>query len=183
MELEALIEKFRNQKDDSTPSYEEPSTNMFDAPIPGQSLTDEPGNYPWEHPPQTASIEEAADAVYESIMDKENMARMFTLLRMGIPIEALVKVITFSGFLEGKWTVDVAKLLEPIVAMMIAGEAALAEIPAKVNMGDAEDENFFRDMAERKLDMKQDKEMQKMNLEMSPLEQLKPMQGLMVRGE
>ena len=31
---------------------------------------------------------------------------------------------------------------------------ALAEIPAKVNMGDA-DENFFRDMAERKLDMKQ----------------------------
>ena len=38
-------------------------------------------------------------------------------------------------------------------------------------------------MAERKLDMKQNKEMQKMNLEMSPLEQLKPMQGLMVRGE
>ena len=183
MELEALIEKFRNQKDDSTPSYEEPRTNMFDAPIPGQSLTDEPGNYPWEHPPQTASIEEATDAVYESIMKEENMARMFTLLRMGIPIEALVKVITFSGFLEGKWTVDVAKLLEPIVAMMIAGEAALAEIPAKVNMGDAEDENFFRDMAERKLDMKQNKEMQKMNLEMSPLEQLKPMQGLMVRGE
>ena len=183
MELEALIEKFRNQKDDSTPSYEEPSTNMFDAPIPGQSLTDEPGNYPWEHPPQTASIEEATDAVYESIMKEENMARMFTLLRMGIPIEALVKVITFSGFLEGKSTVDVAKLLEPIVAMMIAGEAALAEIPAKVNMGDAEDENFFRDMAERKLDMKQNKEMQKMNLEMSPLEQLKPMQGLMVRGE
>ena len=92
MELEALIEKFRNQKDDSTPSYEEPSTNMFDAPIPGQSLTDEPGNYPWEHPPQTASIEEATDAVYESIMKEENMARMFTLLRMGIPIEALVKV-------------------------------------------------------------------------------------------
>ncbi len=183
MELEALIEKFRNQKDDTTPSYEEPSTNMFDAPIPGQSLTDEPGNYPWEHPPQTASIEEATDAVYESIMKEENMARMFTLLRMGIPIEALVKVITFSGFLEGKWTVDVAKLLEPIVAMMIAGEAALAEIPAKGNMGDAEDENFFRDMAERKLDMKQNKEMQKMNLEMSPLEQLKPMQGLMVRGE
>ena len=182
MELEALIEKFRNQKDDSTPSYEEPSTNMFDAPIPGQSLTDEPGNYPWEHPPQTASIEEATDAVYESIMDKENMARMFTLLRMGIPIEALVKVITFSGFLEGKWTVDVAKLLEPIVAMMIAGEAALAEIPAKVNMGDAEDENFFRDMAERKLDMKQDKELSKLNLEMAPTE--KPeMSGLMARGE
>ena len=25
--------------------------NPFDTPIPGQSLTDTPGNYPWEHPP------------------------------------------------------------------------------------------------------------------------------------
>ena len=25
--------------------------NPFDAPVPGQSLTDTPGNYPWEHPP------------------------------------------------------------------------------------------------------------------------------------
>ena len=27
--------------------YKEPDYNPFDAPIPGQSLTDEPGNYPW----------------------------------------------------------------------------------------------------------------------------------------
>ena len=182
MELEALIEKFRNQKDDSTPSYEEPSTNMFDAPIPGQSLTDEPGNYPWEHPPQTASIEEATDAVYESIMKEENMARMFTLLRMGIPIEALVKVITFSGFLEGRWTVDVAKLLEPIVAMMIAGEAGLAEIPAKVNLGDAEDSQFFKDMAERKLDMNQAEKLKQMP-ELPKEDMMASIQGLMAKGE
>ncbi len=151
MELEALIEKFRNQKDDSTPSYEEPSTNMFDAPIPGQSLTDEPGNYPWEHPPQRATVEEALDEIYESLMKEKNMKRMFTLLRMGIPVEALVKVITFSGFIEGKYTVDVAKLLEPIVAMIITGEATLAEIPAKINLNDAEDTDFFKEMADRSM--------------------------------
>ena len=144
MELEQLIQKFREQEAEPTTSYEEPSVNRFDAPIPGQSLTDTPGNYPWEHPPKTASIEEATDYVYESMMEPENMERMFTLLRMGIPIEALVKIITFSGFLEGRWTVDTAKLLEPIVAMMIAGESALAEIPAKVNMGDAEGTDFFK---------------------------------------
>ena len=60
------------------------------------------------------------------------MARLFTLLRMGIPIEALVKVITFSGFIEGKYTVDVAKLLEPIVAMMITGEAKLEKYPLEL---------------------------------------------------
>ena len=28
-------------------TYEEPEFNPFDAPVPGQSLTDEPRNYPW----------------------------------------------------------------------------------------------------------------------------------------
>ena len=101
MELEQLIQKFREQEAEPTTSYEEPTVNRFDAPIPGQYLTDTPGNYPWEHAPKTASIEEATDSVYESLMQPENMERMFTLLRMGIPIEALVKIITFSGFLEG----------------------------------------------------------------------------------
>ena len=136
MELDKLIEKFKNEQLEQPTEYVEPSENRFDAPIPGQSLTDEPGNYPWEHPPQRATIEEALDEIYESLMEEQNMKRMFTLLRMGIPVEALVKVITFSGFLEGKYTVDVAKLLEPIVSMIITGEAALAEIPAKINLDD-----------------------------------------------
>ena len=180
MELDKLIEQFKNQTMQETGTYTEPEDNVFDAPIPGQSLTDEPGNYPWEHPPQTASIEEATDYVYESIMRKENMERMFTLLRMGIPVEALVKVITFSGFLEGKWSVDVAKLLEPIVAMMITGEASLAEIPAKVNLGDAGDTDFYRDMSERKLDMKQNEEMIKKELDM-PDNRSADIKGLMAK--
>ena len=181
MELEQLIQKFRDQESENVTSYEEPNVNRLDAPIPGQSLTDEPGNYPWEHPPKSASIEEATDSVYESIMKPENMERMFTLLRMGIPIEALVKIITFSGFLEGRWTVDTAKLLEPIVAMMVAGEAAIAEIPAKVNMGDAENTEFFKDMSERKRDMIQAKEMKEMP--MIEMDTPAPRLGLMAKGE
>jgi len=180
MELDKLIEQFKNQTMQEQGAYTEPEDNAFDAPIPGQSLTDEPGNYPWEHAPQTASIEEATDYVYESIMKPKNMERMFTMLRMGIPIEALVKVITFSGFLEGKWTVDVAKLLEPIVAMMITGEASLANIPAKVNLGDAGDEDFFKNMSERKYDMKQKEEQIKKELEM-PGNNTPDVKGLMAK--
>ena len=182
MELEKLIEKFKNEQLEEPTEYTEPAENPFDAPIPGQSLTDEPGNYPWEHPPQRASVEEALDEIYESMMQEQNMKRMFTLLRMGIPVEALVKVITFSGFLEGKYTVDVAKLLEPMVAMIITGEATLAEIPAKVNMGDAEDTDFFKEMADRKYDMKLDKEDKDKQVEM-PMEAPADIAGLMARGE
>ena len=150
MELDKLIEKFKNEQLEEPTEYVEPSDNRFDAPIPGQSLTDEPGNYPWEHPPQRATVEEALDEIYESLMQEKNMKRMFTLLRMGIPVEALVKVITFSGFIEGKYTVDVAKLLEPIVAMQIMSKAQIAEIPAKINLEDTEDTEFYKDMAKVK---------------------------------
>ena len=182
MELDKLIEQFRKERLQEPTQYIEPSDNRFDAPIPGQSLTDEPGNYPWEHPPQRASVEEALDDIYESLMREKNMKRMFTLLRMGIPVEALVKIITFAGFLEGKYTVDVAKLLEPMVSMIITGEATLAEIPAKINIGDAEDTNFYKEMAGRKYDMKLDKEQKDKQMEM-PMEEPANIAGLMARGE
>ena len=182
MELDKLIEQFRKERLQEPTQYIEPSDNRFDAPKPGQSLTDEPGNYPWEHPPQRASVEEALDDIYESLMQEKNMKRMFTLLRMGIPVEALVKIITFAGFLEGKYTVDVAKLLEPMVSMIITGEATLAEIPAKINIGDAEDTNFYKEMASRKYDMKLDKEQKDKQMEM-PMEEPANIAGLMARGE
>jgi hypothetical protein len=130
--------------------YEEPTINPFNAPIPGQGLTDEPGNYPWEHPPQFPAIEDAADFIYERLSNPKQLKRLLTMMRIGVPIEALVKVITFSGFLEGKFTVDVARLLEPIVAMQIMSKAQVAEIPAKINLEDTEDTEFYKDMAKVK---------------------------------
>ena len=137
--------------------YKEPSINPFDAPVPGQSLTDTPGNYGWEHPPQFADVEGAAEYVYNRLQKKENTKRLVVLLKMGIPIEALVKITAFSGFLEGKWTVDVAKLLEPGIAMMITSIAEIGKIPAKVTLGDVNDEEFFDEMARNNLAIEADR--------------------------
>ena len=64
--------------------------------------------------------------------------------------------------------------------MMITGEASLAEIPAKVNLGDAGDTDFYKDMAERKLDMKQNEEMMKQELDM-PDSRSADIKGLMAK--
>ena len=176
------IEKIKKSPTAMPMQYEEPTINPFNAPIPGQGLTDEPGNYPWEHPPQFPAIEDAADFIYERLSNPKQLKRLLTMMRVGVPIEALVKVITFSGFLEGKFTVDVARLLEPIVAMIITGEASLAEIPAKINLDDAEDTDFFKEMADRKYDMKLDKEDKDKQMEM-PMEAPANVAGLMARGE
>ena len=144
------IEKIKKSPTAMPMQYEEPTINPFNAPIPGQGLTDEPGNYPWEHPPQFPAIEDAADFIYERLSNPKQLKRLLTMMRVGVPIEALVKVITFSGFLEGKFTVDVARLLEPIVAMQIMSKAQVAEIPAKITLEDTEDTEFYKDMAKVK---------------------------------
>ena len=105
---------------------------------------------------------------------------VFLLLKMGIPIEALVKIITFSGFLEGKWTVDGAKLLDPAVAMMITSIAELGKIPAKAGLGNINDEDFFDEMAQNNMAIEQDRSGSPMIAQETP-PQIEN-KGLMARG-
>ena len=58
--------------------FREGEDNPFDAPVAGQGLTDEPGNYPWEHPPQFPAIEDAADFIYERLSNPKQLKRLLT---------------------------------------------------------------------------------------------------------
>ena len=102
--------------------------NDFDRPIPGQSLTDEPGNYPWEHPPQYTDLREARDRIFQGITKPENVKQLITMLASDVPVEAIVRTVLFAGFTEGKWSVDMATLLAPVVLVQIVGIAKAAKI-------------------------------------------------------
>ena len=88
--------------------YKEGEDNPFDAPIPGQGLTDEPGNYPWEHPPQFTDVVEASEFVWDRLHRPAFTEQVLAMLDAGIPVEALGRIIIFNGFMEGKWNPDVA---------------------------------------------------------------------------
>jgi len=99
--------------------FREEENNPFDAPIPGQGLTDKPGNYPWEHPPQYTNTADAADAVWNKLTNPEFTEQVIAMLDSGIPVEAIGRIILFSGFSEGKWNPDVAFVIaEPIMKMI-----------------------------------------------------------------
>ena len=93
--------------------------NPFDAPIPGQSLTDTPKNYGWENPPRFTKPEDASLFIWKRLQNKDIMARIILMLETGVSIEALTRVIIFSGFVEGNFSVDTGILLTPIVEKMI----------------------------------------------------------------
>ena len=98
---------------------EEGLQNRFDAPIPGQSLTDTPGNYPWEHPPQFVKVEEASEYIWDRLHDEQLLEQVIMMLKEGVPVEALSRMILFGGFVEGKWNPDLGILLAEIVFKQI----------------------------------------------------------------
>ena len=101
--------------------FREAENNPFDAPVPGQSLTDKPGNYPWEHAPQYTDTAEAADYVWDRLSQPQFAEQVIAMLDAGIPVEAIGRIIIFTGFTEGKWSPDVAFIIaEPVMKMIAA---------------------------------------------------------------
>ena len=161
--------------------YEESKYNPFDAPVPGQSLTKEPGNAAWEHPPQITNPEEAIGYIWDKLSEEKNFKRTIALLKFGMPIEALTKVITFSGFLEGKWSVDLAKMMEPTVGQMIATLGSTSKVPMKISLNDTSDSQFFNEMASNELTLDKSKAKDKEN-KLMKIPKPKEPTGLMARG-
>ena len=175
-ELDQLIKEVNLPSAQNT---KETQYNPFDAPVPGESLTNTPGSAAWEHPPTHSKVEDAIELIENRIMERENGMRLLTLLDIGIPIEALVKIITFSGFLEGKWTVDVAKMLDPLVAMLLAKMAKDAQIDnIRIGIGDPKDSEFMEDATFQEMAMKQDE----MGIQ-EPMPELPAQEGLMTRPD
>jgi len=175
------LENDINNIDKPVGSYTESKYNPFDTPTPGQSLTKEPGNAAWEHPPQISTMEEATGYVWEKLSGEQNFKRSIALLRFGMPIEALAKVISFSGFLEGKWSVDVAKMIEPTIGQMITTLGTSAKVPMKISLDDKSDSQFINAMAGNELNLEKAKIQKEKPPQLSMSETPKT-NGLMSRG-
>ena len=93
---------------------------IFDAPIPGSSLTKEMGNQPWKNPPQHTTLEEALDFYVDRMATDEFTNKLVTSLEMGVPVSSIANIIQIHGVMEGRHTLDVSIMLTPIIMEMIA---------------------------------------------------------------
>lgn len=93
---------------------------QFGRPIPGQSLTKEPGASPWEKPPQFTDIDDAMEFLFNNITNPKNAHKLCALMEAGVPITSIVETILKGGFMEGKWTPDLMIiLLKPVSALIM----------------------------------------------------------------
>jgi hypothetical protein len=88
---------------------------LFDAPIPGQSLTQSPDNpMPYERPPEYTNLEKAQEWLIDLMMDMG--PEIAEQLNIGIPAAFIGTHFAMMGAINGKWNPDLMILLiEPAI--------------------------------------------------------------------
>lgn len=87
----------------------------FQAPIPGQSLTREPGNSPWEQPPLYHDNDKAIAWHLDRLSKPEHADDLLFLLERGLPIQTFVDSLMTKAVMEGYHTIDTSTLISPVI--------------------------------------------------------------------
>lgn len=109
--------------------------SLLSAPIPGMSLTTEPGNRPWENPPQIVTIDDAIEFYASRILDPEKADSILAPLVEGVSVEQTADYLTTSAVMNGIHTLDVSVLVTPVIKEMIRYVADLYDVEYKESLG------------------------------------------------
>lgn len=117
----------------SPPNLGTAGPSGFDAPIPGESLTAEPGKYPYERPPQFTDPEEILNFIFRRLTNRQAVFKTLTAMDMGIPISTLTENIIMTGAAEGMWPAHTGLLCAPAVSVMLFRMAERAHIQPRMD--------------------------------------------------
>jgi len=110
--------------------------SFLDAPIPGQSLTDEPKNWPWENPPELNTPEEAIEYYITRMADEELMDDLAAMLSTGLPVAPVVKTLLTTGVMNGKHSIDISIIIAPVLHTFIKASMTTYGIEVKDDIED-----------------------------------------------
>jgi len=103
-------------------------TSMFDAPIPGESLTFELGSRLWQQASELSTVDEAIEYYMERLSTDEFMNQLMDVLELGVPITSIVNTMQLNSVMEGVHSVDVGALVSPLLVEMIMYMADMAKV-------------------------------------------------------
>ena len=99
---------------------------FINAPIPGMSLTTEPGNRPWENPPMLVTVEDALEFYANKIIgDFDNHDSVLEMLELRLPVQNVANLLQKTSIMEGYHTIDVGILVAPAIEEMVMAVADL----------------------------------------------------------
>ena len=96
--------------------------------IPGNSLTKEPGNWPWEQPPMFVELADVVDYYTEKLTTNESVNVITKSLETNISVVELTNVMIKAGVMQGIHSIDSAMLAFPVIAEMIKTIADISDV-------------------------------------------------------
>ena len=149
------------------------------SPVPGMSLTTEPGSRPWEQPPQLTKLSEVVDYYSNKFTDPEIVESVMQGLKADIPVYELAQSLTQIEMMNGIHSPDTAVLVTPVVVELIVTLADLNDVGyVKTSEDKVEMTTIDKDLV--KSAIKEVSEADKMRKAEEPTEE--PKKGLMSRG-
>jgi hypothetical protein len=88
---------------------------QFDAPIPGQSLTNAPKNHPWERPPETVDPDEAIVHHLTRLGQPKVLNSILDAVGQGIPVSMLTDLLLTGAVAQGIHSIDISMMVAPVV--------------------------------------------------------------------
>jgi hypothetical protein len=101
---------------------------IFDAPIPGMSLTHELGDRPWQTPAKHVNVDEVMDYYMERMSNEEFMVQVVEVLESGVPVTVLANTIQMASVMDGVHSLDTGMLVLPMIMEMMMMLAESADI-------------------------------------------------------
>ena len=157
---------------------------MFDAPIPGMSLTHELGARPWQSPPQYTTVDEAIEYYLERMSTDEFMDQMADVLELNVPVTTLANTIQLAGVMEGKHSVDVGMLVMPLLMemiMLIGDNAGVKYDSGLTDVPDNRTKDTLIEAVRKEMQQKIDEAEETPEAEEVKEEEEEPKSGLMAR--
>lgn len=96
--------------------------------IPGQSLTAEPKNAPYENPPQMTNPDDAILWHLERLTEEDRMEALFDMLELGMDVVTITEGLLRGAVLEGYHSIDVSMIIAPVIHEFVTSSANLAGI-------------------------------------------------------
>jgi hypothetical protein len=83
--------------------------------VPGMSLTTEPGNRPWEQPPQYTTLDQVVSYYVEKMTTEEAVDGLLSAMEKNVSLMDISNIIIKAGVMQGIHTIDLGFITIPIL--------------------------------------------------------------------
>jgi len=109
--------------------------------IPGQSLTAEPKNAPYENPPEMNTPEDAVRWHLDRLTEDDRFGSLLDAMELGLDVVTITEGLLRGAVMEGRHNVDISLIIAPVIHEFIKTSAEETDIDFEEGIPDDTEDN------------------------------------------